>query len=66
MTAPKTFKILRIHRSNGDDKIYCRRHNRLFAACPVQENLSSCECLAQCEMSLRRESPNGRRKTDSQ
>jgi hypothetical protein len=54
MVAPKIIKLFRMHGSNGNnDKIYCRRHNRLYARCPVEENLYLCECLAQCEMALR-------------
>jgi hypothetical protein len=54
MVAPRIIKLFRMQGTNGDnEKIYCRRHNRLYSRCPVEENIRECECLAQCEMSLK-------------
>lgn len=57
MVAPRITKIFRMQGSNGNrEKIYCRRHNRIYLRCPVEEKLHQCECLAQCEMAFK---PNG-------
>jgi len=50
-----SLKIIRSSLNNGRKKeqIYCRRHNRLYTSCPVENDLNLCECLAQCEMALK-------------
>ena len=55
MVAPRSIWFFRTNGSNSREKIYCRRHNKLLASCPVKEDLRLCECLSQCEMSLKAE-----------
>jgi hypothetical protein len=50
MTVPKTLKFLKKNNGSQREQIYCRRYNKLYSRCPVEDDLHSCECLSQCEM----------------
>jgi hypothetical protein len=66
MVTPRIIKLFRMQGTNGNsEKIYCRRHNRLYSRCPVEENIRQCECLAQCEMSLKAGRQGPQRSTGS-
>jgi hypothetical protein len=63
MIAPKDSRNLKSDRRSVQEQIYCRRYNRLYTSCPVEDELHLCECLSQCEMALRGDGRNGLRKT---
>lgn len=53
MIAPKNGWNFKRDERSFREQIYCRRHNRLYTHCPVEDSLHLCECLSQCEMALR-------------
>jgi hypothetical protein len=63
MIAPRKNKNLKSEEKAAGEQIYCRRHNRLFTSCPVEDELHLCECLSQCEMALRDDGYGALRKT---
>ena len=53
MVVPQNSRLLKRNETAAQEQIYCRRHNRLYDSCPVEDELHLCECLSQCEMALR-------------
>jgi hypothetical protein len=63
MISPKDSRNLKSKERSAREQIYCRRYNRLYTSCPVEDELHLCECLSQCEMAHRGNGADGLRRT---